>query len=457
MQSRSGRVGFAAMLRIDLAPLRSSREFRLLFIGQGVSFFGSMVTYVALPYQAYRISHSSLIVGLLSLAELIPLLITAFVGGALADSVDRRRMVRITESAMCLIVGTLVLNSLLARPQLWVLFLVAFLAAGIDGMQRPSLDAMVPRLVSSEQLPAASAVSSLKGNLGMVAGPAVAGVLIVAVGLPATYGVDVGTFFVSLVALAMMHAVPPPIESEGLTLRAVAEGLRYARSRQDLLGSYLVDMNAMFFGIPTAVFPQVASHLGGAAVLGALYAAPSAGSLLVTLTSGWARRVRRNGRASSHSRQECGELGSSALVSPDLFRYAIVGLVVAGGADMVSGLFRTTMWNQSIPDSLRGRLAGIEMLSYSSGPTLGNVEAGLVESLAGLRASIVSGGVLCVVGTAVLAATLPRFWNYDAIEGARLRDELGDSTPVVLDRPSYLGVTSRRMARRELRPSVPFR
>ena len=206
----------------------------MLFIGQGVSFFGSMVTYVALPYQAYRISHSSLIVGLLSLAELVPLLVTAFVGGALADAVDRRRMVRLTESAMCLVTGALVVNSLSAHPRLWVLFAVAFAAAGIDGLQRPSLDAMVPRLVSAEELPAAAALSSLKGNLGMVAGPPVAGVLIVTVGLPLTYGVDATTFFASLVALALMRAVPPPPESEGLSLRAIADGLRYAKSRQDL-------------------------------------------------------------------------------------------------------------------------------------------------------------------------------------------------------------------------------
>jgi MFS family permease len=419
-QSKRAREGLASMLRVDVAPLRSSRDFRLLFIGQGVSFFGSMVTYVALPYQAYRLSHSSLIVGLLSLAELIPLLITAFVGGALADAVDRRLMVRTTETAMCLVVGVLVLNSLSAHPELWVLFVVAFAAAGIDGLQRPSLDAMVPRLVSTEQLPAAAALSSLRGSLGMVAGPPVAGVLIVVAGLPVTYGVDVATFFVSLVALAFMRAVPPPPESEGLSLRAIADGLRYARSRRDLLGSYLVDMNAMFFGIPTALFPQFASHLGGASVLGVLYAAPSAGSLIVALTSGWAHRVRRHGRAIALAAGVWG-LGIIGFGFATSLPLAIVGLVVAGAGDMVSGLFRSTMWNQSIPDSLRGRLAGIEMLSYSSGPTLGNVEAGLVEALVGLRASIVAGGALCVVGTAALAAALPRFWRYDALEGARLR------------------------------------
>jgi MFS family permease len=416
--------GLTTMFRIDVAPLRQSREFRLLFVGQGVSLFGSMVTYVALPYQAYRISHSSLIVGLLSLTELLPMVITAFVGGALADAVDRRRMVRLTESAMCLVTGALVANSALTHPRLWVLFVVAFAAAGIDGLQRPSLDAMVPKLVPAEALPAAAALSSLKGNLGMVAAPPVAGVLIVAAGLPLTYGVDVATFFVSLVVLALMRAVPPPPESEGLSFRAIADGLRYARSRQDLIGSYLVDINAMFFGIPTALFPQVASHLGGAAVLGVLYAAPSAGSLLVTITSGWARRVRRHGRMVALSAGIWG-LGIIGFGFARSLPLAIVGLVVAGAADMVSGLCRTTMWNQSIPDSLRGRLAGIEMLSYSSGPTLGNVEAGLVESLAGLRASIVSGGVLCVLGTIALAAILPSFWNYDASEGARLRTAQG--------------------------------
>ena len=417
--------GLATLLRIDVAPLRRSREFRLLFVGQGVSFFGSMVTYVAMPYQAYRISHSSLVVGLLSLAELIPLLVTAFVGGALADSLDRRRMVRLTESAMCLVTGALAVNSLSAHPRLWVLFAVAVAAAGIGGLQRPSLDAMVPRLVSNEELPAAAALSSLRGTLGMVAGPPVAGVLIVAVGLPITYGVDVATFFVSLVALGLMRAVPPLPESDGLSLRSVVEGLRYAKSRQDLIGSYLIDMNAMFFGIPTALFPQVATHFGGAAVLGVLYAAPSAGSLLVTLTSGWAYRVRRHGRAVTLAAGLWG-LGIIGFGFARSLPLAVAGLVVAGGADMVSGLCRTTMWNQSIPDSLRGRLAGIEMLSYSSGPTLGNVEAGLVEAFAGLRASIVSGGVLCVVGTVVLAAALPRFWNYDAFAGARLRAVQGN-------------------------------
>lgn len=421
-------VSLRALLRLDLSPLRASREFRLLLVGQGVSFAGSMITFVALPYQAYHLSHSSLVVGLLSVAELIPLLVTAFVGGALADVVDRRKMVRVTETAMCVVIGVLVANSLAAQPRLWVLFAVAVAASAIDGLQRPSLDAMVQRLVAPEQLPAASALSSLKTNLGGVAGPPVAGVLIVWLGLPATYGVDVASFAVSLVALSLMRAAPPPVESAGVSWRAITEGFRYAWGRQDLRGTYLVDMNAMFFGMPIALFPQVAAHLGGsAAVLGVLYAAPSVGSLAVSLTSGWVSHVRRHGRAIAVAAGAwgLGIVGFGLATSIGSLVAVVAGLVVAGGADMVSGLFRQTMWNQSIPDALRGRLAGIEMLSYSSGPALGNVEAGLVEALTSLRTSIVSGGVLCVVGTVALSALLPRFWHYDSRAAVRLRHEPG--------------------------------
>ena len=365
------------MVRMDLEPLRRSREFRLLFVGQGVSFFGTMVTYVAVPYQAYRISHSSLIVGLLSLTELLPLLITAFVGGALADSVDRRRMVRLTESAMCLVTGALVLNSLASHPRLWVLFVVAF-AGGRD--RRPAT--AIPRRDGAEargssrssRLPPPSprsrAISVWWRRLP------IAGVLIVAVGLPATYGVDVATFVVSLVALSMMRAVPPPPESEGLSLRAIVEGLRYARSRQDLLGTYLVDMNAMFFGMPTALVPagREPSRRGCRArrpLRGAF------GRLADRHPDERVGAPRPPPRPRGCARgRRSGDSGSSVSVSRTRLFLAVIGLVVAGGADMVSGLFRTTMWNQSIPDSLRGRLAGIEMLSYSSGPTLGNVEAG---------------------------------------------------------------------------------
>jgi MFS family permease len=405
--------GLLRLATIDVGPLRRRRDFRLLFIGQGVSFFGSMITYVAIPFQAYQLSGSSLVVGLLGLAELVPLLAAAFIGGALADAFDRRRLMQLTELSFAAASLVLVANALLPDPQLWVLFVMSALLATLDGLQRPSLDALTPRLVERDELVAAGALASFRMTIGMIAGPAVGGVLVATAGVPATYAVDTATFAVSLVALRMMRAVPPPPEAEPPSLERILDGLRYAGSRPELMGTYIVDIIAMFFGMPMALFPAVASHLGGAGVLGLLYAAPAVGSLLATVTSGWAARVHRHGAAVCIAAAIWGIGIVGFGLAPNL-ALALAGLVVAGGADMVSGIFRGTIWNQTIPDHLRGRLAGIEQVSYSTGPLLGNVESGAVASLAGVRVSIVSGGILCVAGVAVAIVALPAFWRYDA-------------------------------------------
>jgi MFS family permease len=401
------------MAAMDIGPLRRHRDYRLLFAGQALSFFGSMVTYVALPYQVYQLTGSSLAVGLLSLAELGPLLVTAFIGGALADAVDRRRMLQLAELALGVAVAVLLVNSLLDKPQVWVLFVMAPVMAGLDGFQRPSLDSMVPRLVTREELPAASALDSFRGTIGMIAGPAVGGILIASIGLPATYGLDVATFAASVAALALMRAVPPPPDAEAPSLRSVVEGIRYAWSRQELLGSYGVDIVAMFFGMPMALFPAIATRFGGAEVLGLLYAAPSLGALLATLTSGWVAHVHRHGLAIIFAAAAWGVAIACFGLATNL-GVALVCLGAAGAADMISGIFRGTLWNQTIPDRLRGRLAGIEQVSYSSGPLLGNLESGVVASLTSVRASVVSGGILCVVGVALFALALPAFRRYDA-------------------------------------------
>jgi MFS family permease len=234
------------------------------------------------------------------------------------------------------------------------------------------------------------------------------------IGLPATYGFDVATFAVSVGALRIMRAVPPPPDAERTSLRGIAEGFRYARRRPELLGTYGVDMVAMFFGMPNALFPALAAELGGGAtLLGLLYAAPAAGSLLATATSGWITRVTRHGAAVCVAAAGWGVGIVVVGLAPGVV-LALVGLVVAGFADMVSGIFRGTIWNQTIPDRLRGRLAGIEQVSYSSGPLLGNIEPGVVASIAGVRVSIVSGAVLCIGGVAVAAALLPAFRRYEA-------------------------------------------
>ena len=347
----------------------------------------------------------------------------AFVGGALSDAFDRRRMVQLSELGSGLAIAVLMVNSLLPHPSVAVLFVVAPVLAALYGILRPSLDALVPRLVTREELPAASALEGFRGTLGSIAGPAVAGVVIAGAGLPVAYGLDVATFGASLVALWFMRAVPPPPDAPPVSLGSIAEGLRYARSRQELLGTYGVDIIAMFFGMPMALFPAIAQRFGGAGVLGLLYAAPAVGSLLATVTSGWVAHVHRHGLAIIVAAATWGTAIIGFGLAPNL-ALALVGLVIAGGADMVSGIFRGTIWNQTIPDRLRGRLAGIEQVSYTSGPLLGNLEAGVVASLASVRASVVSGGVLCVIGVALAAVALPAFRRYDA------RTTRTDSPPV---------------------------
>jgi MFS family permease len=405
-------AGWLRHVAVDVSPLRRNRELRLLLLGLNVSGFGAMVTSVAVPYQVYRMTRSSLMVGVIGVVEIAAILGVAFFAGALADAVDRRRMVRISESICLLGSAGLLTNAMLPHPQLWLVFCFAFVIAAADGLQRPSLDSMVPRLVAVDDLPATQAIDHALGTSAQLAGPALGGVVIAAAGLGAAYAVDVATFAVSLTALARMSAMPPPPDAERPSLKRVAEGLRYARSRQELLGTYLVDMAAMFFGMPLALFPALSVHLGGPAVLGVLYATPAFGSLVASLTSGWTKRVHHHGRAVMAAAMVWGAGIAGFAAAPTLW-LALPLLALAGGADMISGTFRGLIWNITIPDSLRGRLASIELISYSSGPSLAGVESGVAVSLVGTRGSGISGGILCIVSVAALTAMLPGFWSYD--------------------------------------------
>jgi MFS family permease len=407
--------GILSALSLDISPLKISRDYRLLFISQTVSLFGSMMSYVVLPWQMYQITKSSLAVGMLGAAEFVPIITMAFIGGALADYVDRRRMVLLTEMLMALGSAALILNSLLPHSKAWLLFVCAIAFAGLNGLKRPSLEALTPKLLPPELMPASSALRSVSGTVGGILGPALGGIFATTVGPALAYSLDLGTFAISLVALWMMRTTPPPLGADRPSLRSIAEGLRYAWSRKELMGTYLIDINAMFFGMPMALFPAIAARLGSASV-GFLYAAPSVGALLVTLASGWTGRVHRHGLAVTIA----AALWGVAIIGfgfADSLWLALLCLLLAGAADMVSGLFRMIIWNQTIPDHLRGRLAGIEMISYTTGPLLGNAEAGIVASLFSVRTSIISGGVLCVAGTGLLALALPAFLRYDGREG----------------------------------------
>jgi MFS family permease len=397
---------------IDLAPLRH-RDFRLLSIGRSITFLGAMVTFVAVPFQVFELTHSSLAVGLVGLVQAVPLVVAALIGGAFADARDRRRQVWFTELGLMACSTALFGNASLRHPHVGTIYLLAAAMAALEGLQRPALEAMVPRLVPRDDLTAAGAVGSFHMTIGMIAGPALGGALVATVGLRGAYGFDLATFSVSLVMLALIHAVPPPEDAEPPSVRRILEGVRYARSRPELIGTYLVDINAMFFGMPEALFPALAIRFGGAGALGWIYAAPAVGSLLASATSGWTRRVHRHGFAVLSAATGWGVAIVAFGFAHNLW-IAFAFLALAGGADMVSGIFRTVLWNETIPDTLRGRLAGIEQVSYSIGPALGNVEAGGIASAFSVQTSIVSGGVLCVLGSAVLGIALPALRHYDS-------------------------------------------
>jgi MFS family permease len=403
----------ARAVAVDAGLLRRRREFRMLIAGQVTSDLGSMVTFVALPYQCFQITHSSLAVGLLGAAEFVPIMLLALLGGAMADAFDRRRLMQIAEVASLVVAAGLVLNALLDEPHVWVLFVAAALMAAATAIRRPPMDSLIPRLVERDELKAAAALHWSLADLAMLAGPALAGLTIAAFGFAAAYAIDAATFAVALATLAVIRTPPPPPDAAPPSWKGVVEGVRYAGSRPEIIGTYVVDMNAMFFGIPLALFPALSQRFGGAEIVGLMYAAPSAGSLLATITSGWARRVHRHGRAIVYAAAAYG-LAIVGFGLADALWLALLCLAVSGGADAISGLFRGVMWNETIPDELRGRLAGLEMLSWSSGPTLGNAEAGAAAALLGLKSSIIVGGAVCAGGSAAIAAALPEFWSYDA-------------------------------------------
>lgn len=397
---------------VNLSIFRRNRNFTLLYIGQFVSFLGTMITGVALPYQIYMETRSTLMVGLLSLCQLLPLLVTALIGGVFADRYHRRFLLLSAE--LVLAVGSLLLalNAALPTPHIWVTFVVATFMSAFNGLHRPALDSIVQQIVKREDFPAVGALASLKGSVCMIIGPAIGGLIIATFGVVVTYYVDVVSFFISLAALCLMTHIPKPQRvSDDSTWTALVQGFRYAFSRQELVGTYMVDFSAMIFGMPTALFPAIALSFGGAKALGMLYAAPAVGALLVSFFSGWTARVHRQGRAIAIS----AALWGLAIIGFGLasnFMVALFFLVLSGAFDGISGIFRSIMWNQTIPNHLRGRLSGIEMISYLSGPKLGDTEAGLVAAAFGVTVSIVSGGVMCVAAVGICCYFLPKFWHY---------------------------------------------
>ncbi|NDI25360.1 MAG: MFS transporter [Actinobacteria bacterium] len=402
-----------ANLAIDFSPLKKYPDFRRLWLSGLISYFGSMFTYVALPFQVKELTGSYLAVGLIGLVEIIPLVVFGLYGGVLADHMDRKKMIWVTEFAALFLSLILLINSLLPSPSLALIYIVAALFSAVDGLQRPSADAILPRLVEHQDLPAASALMSLRWQVGMIAGPSLAGVLISIAGVSAGFILDIVTYFLSLIILIKVKSVPPIEISENPSFSSLVAGVKYATSRKDLMGTYLVDLSAMFFAMPTALFPFWAEQVGAPWALGLFYAAGTIGSILVTVTSGWVKNYTKHGRAIFLAALGWGVAITIAGLVNNL-ALILLFLILAGASDMVSALFRSTLWNQSIPDEFRGRLAGVELISYSVGPLGGQTRAGFTAERTSLRTSVVSGGLLCIGFVAFFTALLPDFRKYDS-------------------------------------------
>ena len=371
-----------------------------------------MITFVALPFQVKELTGSFWAVGLIGVVEIIPLIVFGLYGGVLADYLDRKKMIWFTEFGTLIATSILLINSLQEKPSVILIFVIAAIFAALSGLKRPSQDAILPRLVNHDDLPSASALMSLRWQFGGIVGPSVGGIIIASYGAGAAYLVDCLTFIISLALIWQVKSVPPLDKSTPPSMAGLMEGLNYAFKRKDLLGTYVVDLAAMFLAMPMALFPFWADEIGAPYALGFFYSSITFGAVLVTLLSGWMRNYPHHGRAVI-----IGALGWGVAIvaagSSNSLVLVITCLVIAGAFDQVSALFRGFIWNQSIPDELRGRLAGIEMLSYLLGPLGGQARAGGMAAMSSLRTSIVGGGLLCIGFVSLIAAVMPKFRSYD--------------------------------------------
>jgi MFS family permease len=397
----------------DITPLRESAGFRALFAGQLVSFAGNQITVVAVAYQVFLLTRSSLAVGLVSLVQLPPLLFGSLVGGAVVDSADRRRLLMVTQVLLGLCSAGLAVNAMLDEPHVWPLFAITAVAAGLAGIDWPARSAVIPGMVRQDQLPAANALWQIQMTSGLALGPALGGLLLARVGAAGAFWVDVGSYAVAFVAVSRL----PPLLPEGggtkVGFRSIAEGLRFIKGSRVLQGTFLIDINAMVFGMPRALFPALGLQVfgGGAATVGLLYAAPGTGALLGALTSAWVSRVLRQGLAVFVAVAVWG-VAIAAFGFTTWLPLALALLAVAGAADVASAVFRNTILQTSVPDALRGRLSSMHIAVVTGGPRLGDLEAGAVASLTTPRVSVVTGGLACTVGVLVLGWLLPELRRY---------------------------------------------
>jgi MFS family permease len=398
----------------DVTPLRKHAAFRRLWLGQMVSGLGSQLTLVGVAYEAYRMTHSSFVVGLVSLVQLGPLLFGALWGGSIADAHDRRRVLLVTQVVLGVTSLGLAVNASLPHPALWPVFACTAASAAFQGADMPARRAALPMIVPAEDMAAALALQQVLYQTAAVVGPAIAGLLIARAGLPTVFFCDVASFAAAITAVLLLPALVPHGGGTPAGWRSVVEGMRFLRGQRLLASTFLIDIDAMVFGMPRALFPALGTGLfgGGAGTVGLLYSAPAAGALVGALLTGWVASVRHQGRAVVISVVVWGLAIAAFGVIPVLW-IGLGLLALAGASDVVSAVFRTAILQLTVPDHLQGRLGGVFTAVVTGGPRLGDAEAGAVAAIGGVQTSVVSGGLACVAGVAVLIWRVPELWRQE--------------------------------------------
>lgn len=402
-------------ITLDLTPVRTSRPFRNLLIGDAVSVIGTMVTAVAVPLQVYAQTRSAAAVGLVGMAGLVPLIAFGLYGGAVADAVDRRKLVLGTTAAQAVLSAILFTQAAAGVEWTWLLYAIVAVQSGLFALDSPARQAFVPRLLPPHLLPAANALRQVEFNVGMTAGPLIAGVMVATWGYSSAYALDALSFFASLWAVASLPSMAPEGGGRKAGLASVVEGLRFLVTRKVLMLTFVVDLIAMVFGMPRALFPSLSVEVfgGGEAAAGAMYAALAGGALLAALFGGWLGHVHKQGAAVLVAIVAWGACILGFGLTGNLW-LALLFLAGAGAADMISAVFRTAILQTAAPDGMRGRLGGVFIVVVAGGPRLGDGRSGAFASWFGLQEAVVLGGILVICLTLVVAVVVPRFAAYDS-------------------------------------------
>ncbi|HUO45579.1 MAG TPA: MFS transporter, partial [Acidimicrobiia bacterium] len=400
-------------LFVDVTPLQESPQFRRLYLGMVAGFIGRQLTVVAVPYQLYVLTGSTLAVGLLGIVQLVPLLVVALAAGAVVDAMDRKKVLLVSQVLLALTALGLALNASLPDPMIWPLYVLSAANAGISTLDSPSRMAIMPSLIRADQYTAAIGLQQALNTVGQAVVPAVAGVLLARVSITAAYLAEAVAFVVAAAMVGGLPSLMPEGGGRKAGMGSVVEGLRYLKGQRLIQANFVIDLNAMIFSMPRALFPAMGTTMfgGDASTVGLLYAAPGAGALVGALTSGWVGPIKRKGRGVIIAVVAWG-LSIAAFGLVRSLPFALVALAAAGAADVISALFRGTILQMTVPDELRGRLWAIHMAVVGGGPRLGDLQAGTLAAVTSIPFAVVAGGVACVLGAFGIKRFMPELWNY---------------------------------------------